>query len=216
MQTFWLSNLHPVCIILSYAVTFLYRCIWPSDYVSIAFCLLPRLNLNESGMRIMLISVFFSGIPAGVTLIPDSPGMGSTYLFAPNTSATRAYLCPQSSRLSAVTVLNATIGESETTARNTVIYLQGNCSDGSKLPEFTIAPGSDAYLDLCLPLGYPSGYTFYKVTIVGSGLSSSIPYRYGMQSPSIVFLCLPVFLACFTTYHLSWLTRSHGHTWIAL
>ncbi len=124
-----------------------------------------------------------TGLPAGVSLIPDSPGIGSTILIAPNITAKNAYLCPRGSYLKRLIVHNATIGSAITLAQNVVISLYGNCSDGSNLPAFLEIFGSestDTYNQMCIPLGFLDGtvQSLYDIgDIPGKDLNASIPYR---------------------------------------
>ncbi len=123
---------------------------------------------------------------------------------APNITAKYAYLCPRGSILKGVGVWNATIGSTNVAAQNSIVNLNGSCSDGTQLPPFSEKFGGDSmdtYKEVCLPLGFPDVYAYNYWDIPGQNMDLSlklklgvVPYRYVPKLyPSAVYAVLPLF-----------------------
>ena len=126
------------------------------------------------------------GLPSGVTLVPDRP-IGSPWLYSPNTTAVNAYICPGSSVVESLAIINGS-GNHNSPAYDgvpnwpsTVATVQANCSGGIVLPGFSYNSSRSA----CKNLGYASAFTNTSRIYTGSDLqkfAQNFTYR---QAPCI-------------------------------
>ena len=139
--------------------------------------------------------------------------MGSAFLFSPNISAARAYVCPGNSFISSLDIF---YGYGNTNSRekdppSSISDIAGNCSDGTQLPGFTYDFFNSQFRKDCSPLGYPSNYTYdgstytYQDQLYSlSRLAEQLTYR------QISLVCsLPTLIGA---ANLSWIWFSRRHT----
>ena len=87
--------------------------------------------------------------------------MTSLYLNSPNISAARAYICQGDAYLVGLNVLNG-VGNTNSAVKDpptSIAYIAGNCSDGTKLPDFSYDFFNPNW-STCSSLNYSSQYNY--------------------------------------------------------
>ena len=153
-----------------------------------------------------------AGIPEGVTLVPQT-AIGSPWLFSPNFTAARAYICQENTFLAYLTVLNGYGNNNYNTSQalnpnSTIAYIQGTCSDGSVMPDFSYSFNQASFQRYCTPLGYPSSYSYLWKNYNGVDMSTFAQQFYYRQEPSII--CPNVFFQiCHITKSMCTISMIH-------
>ena len=123
--------------------------------------------------------------------MPQRP-IGSPWLYSPNVTAVNAYICPESSVIESLVIVNGS-GNHNSPAYDgvpnwpsTIAAVQANCSGGIVLPGFSYNSSRSA----CKNLGYASSDTFtnHSRTYTGSDLQNfaqNFTYRQALQAPCI-------------------------------